>query len=232
MISISFDVDWAPDGVLLDCLDLLSTVPKINATFFATHATKVLSGNQISEHEVGIHPNLMPNFQGKGRHYHEVIDELLMLYPNAKGVRFHSLGLAAPVLDYCYQKGICYDSSIYLPRQILPYKEYTGILRMPFQCADLQMVLDNDTFKLNMDQYSSKLPLCFVFHPIHVFLNTYSFEHYKKAKPYYHDFQMLKMHVNKSFPGVRDFMLDILAHADQYKFITLEKLYKQHIKTN
>ena len=203
MISISFDVDWALDDVLLDCLDLLSTAPNIKATFFATHATSVLSSKNISQHEVGIHPNFMPNFQGKGRHYHEVIDELMALYPNAKGVRFHSLGLAAPVLDYCLQQGICYDSSIYLPRQISPYEEYTGILRIPFQCSDFQMVIDNDTFKLNIDQYkySSELPLCFVFHPIHIFLNTYSVEHYKKAKPYFHDFDMLKTQVNKCFPG-------------------------------
>ena len=33
MISISFDVDWALDDVLLDCLDLLSTAPNIKATF-------------------------------------------------------------------------------------------------------------------------------------------------------------------------------------------------------
>lgn len=224
MISLSFDVDWAPDGVLSDTMDLLSK-EKVMATFFSTHRTPILSVDYKLNHEIGIHPNLMPNFSGAGKHYEKVIDEIIELHPTAKGVRFHSLGLAAPVLDYCYQSRILYDSSIYTPVQMEPFYEYTGILRIPFQYSDLQMVIDNSTFKLNMENYISDLPLVIIFHPIHVFLNTYSIDHYNKAKLDYKDFEKLKTHVNKSVPGVRDLLKDVLKKSKYYKFITLNEVY-------
>lgn len=73
MISISFDVDWTPDCLLLGCLDLLSTTENVKATFFAIHEIPVLFGDHISRHEFGFHPNFILNFYGKGRNYHKVI---------------------------------------------------------------------------------------------------------------------------------------------------------------
>ena len=123
MISITLDIDWAVDEILDHCLKLLSRFD-VRVTFFATHSTPLIKNLVEIGHEVGIHPNFIPHFQGAGRPYQEVIDEMKTIFPDAQGVRFHSLAMSAPALDYCFKKGICYDSSVYLPFQVTPYKDY------------------------------------------------------------------------------------------------------------
>ena len=133
------------------------------------------------KYEVGIHPNFNPNFEGLGINYKEHIDQLLQFYPNSKGVRFHSLGHNAHVIKYCADKGIEYDSSIFLPYQVPFFKDYGGIYRIPFQIADLQKVID-DCFTFPQSSFDMKQNLVLAFHPIHVYLNTMSVKHYEYAK--------------------------------------------------
>ena len=180
MKSLTFDIDWAPDEVVQHCLDILGEAD-VRATFFATHRSKLIDTIESFGHELGIHPNFMPNFHGKGKPYRETIDELMAIFPQARGVRFHSLGYSAPVLDYCFQSGIKYDSSVFLPFQAQPYLEYTGIRRIPFIESDLQTVIDQSGFAKTNLLADSSLPFVYVFHPIHVFLNTYSMNHYSVA---------------------------------------------------
>ena len=42
MIALAFDIDWAPDAVLADTLELVAEVG-VPVTLFATHATPPLS---------------------------------------------------------------------------------------------------------------------------------------------------------------------------------------------
>lgn len=226
MIYITFDIDWVPDKILDDSINILEQAG-IEATFFATHTSPSISKLLQSKHEVGIHPNLMPNFNGQGINYKETIDCLINSFPDAVGVRFHSLGYSAPVLDYCYQKGLVYDSSIYLPNQITPYKEYTGIYRIPFKYCDLQFAVDHSDFEINLEIYNPDLPLVFIFHPIHVFLNTESVARYEAAKKFYQNPKELQPFINTtSTPGARDLLKSLVNLKDKYKFRTLKNLIK------
>ena len=53
-IAISMDMDWAPDAVIADSLDLLAKF-NLRATLFMTHRTPLV---EKTAHELGIHPQL------------------------------------------------------------------------------------------------------------------------------------------------------------------------------
>ena len=230
MKSLTFDIDWAPDEVVQHCLDILGEAD-VRATFFATHRSKLIDTIESFGHELGIHPNFMPNFHGKGKPYRETIDELMAIFPQARGVRFHSLGYSAPVLDYCFQSGIKYDSSVFLPFQAQPYLEYTGIRRIPFIESDLQTVIDQSGFAKTNLLADSSLPFVYVFHPIHVFLNTYSMNHYSVAKEYYHEPEALLRHRNRQKDGVETMLVKILESNKPANFLTTGEIYNMYKET-
>lgn len=224
MISLTFDIDWATDEVIQHCLDILGETGA-KGTFFATHDSAVTRTIETCGHEIGLHPNFLPNFNGEGRPYRQVIDELVDIFPTARGVRFHSLGMSAPVLDYCYQKGIVYDASVYLPFQAAPYREYTGIRRIPFIQSDLQMVIDQVPFEHKAKDYDPTLPYVYIFHPVHVFLNTLTTDHYDRAKKFYKDTDNLKKVRNNERPGVENLLRHLLQSFNSNEFVTLGEIY-------
>ncbi len=225
MISVSFDIDWALDPVIEECLIPLEKAG-ISATFFATHESKILSDLDNGIHEVGIHPNFMPNFHGKGRPFKEVIDELLFLFPNSKGVRFHSLGYAAQIISYCKDQGLEYDSSVFLPMQVEPYRDDLGFGRVPFFRSDFQMILEKN-LSLSLSEYNPHLHLGFCFHPIHIFLNTCSLKHYEDSRNHFRNFKDLKNQVNNSQLGIRDCFLKLISCKDPLNFVTLHDVYQR-----
>lgn len=224
MISVSLDIDWATDEVIEYCLELFDSF-NVKTTFFATHSSPLINTLEAEGHEVGIHPNFIPNFQGTGRPYEEVIDEMISLFPNSRGVRFHSLATSAPVLDYCFQKGILYDSSVYLPFQTVPYVEYTGIKRISFIKPDFQAVVDQNGFEHDTGRYNSVLPYVYVFHPIHIFLNTYSVDHYNQAKIYYKDMKNLIKFRNNTLLGVNNLLVSLLNSHEANEFVTMRIIH-------
>ena len=224
MISVTLDIDWAIDEVITYCLDLLDAA-NVKATFFATHTSPIIDSIESLGHEVGIHPNFLPNFNGKGIPYQRVIDEMIELFPNARGVRFHSLATSAPVLDYCFKKGILYDSSVYLPFQTPPYIDDIGTKRISFIKSDLQSVIDQKGFEYSARHYNPTLPYIYVFHPIHIFLNTYSTDHYNEAKKYYKDIQNLSKFRNKKHPGAEDLLMNLFNAHNTHEFITTRAIH-------
>ena len=214
MIALTFDIDWAPDFILNDLIELLEK-HSVKGTFFATHKSKVIDNIILANHEVGIHPNFNPNFEGKGKHFKTVIDELLYFYPNSQGVRFHSLGHNSHCIAYCSDKGIKYDSSIYFPLQTEPYLDYSGIYRVPHQIADLQLVI-NGRIDISFDIYNPKLLYVFDFHPFHIFLNTLTLDQVQKAKPFLKNYQRLKSYrTDYGSEGVRSLLTKVLTRQDQ-----------------
>jgi hypothetical protein len=63
--------------------------------------------------------------------------------------------------------------------------------------------------------------LVFNFHPVHLFLNTYSFEQYEAAKPSYKMPEQLREHQNTSSFGVRDALTNLLEQAAGMSFATI-----------
>ena len=60
-LSLTFDIDWAPDFMVEEIINILETY-SIKATFFATHDSKVLQKLNFSKnYEVGLHPFIGKN---------------------------------------------------------------------------------------------------------------------------------------------------------------------------
>ncbi|MAW33073.1 MAG: hypothetical protein CMK56_01540 [Proteobacteria bacterium] len=218
MIALTFDIDWASDFILTDLLELLAK-SGAKGTFFATHESKIVSDHMVDDHEVGIHPNFNPNFEGKGENYKTIINRLIDLYPKSTGVRFHSLGHNAHCILHCSQKGILYDSSVYYPYQSDSFYDYSGIVRVPFQVSDMQRVIDNN-LTIDFENINPSKLYVLAFHPFHIFINTSSMEQVQAAKSSLRNYKKLstfKTDYNKK--GVR-YLLEKILQTNN-KFITL-----------
>ena len=143
MISITFDIDWAPDW----CIELCSSVctsAGIEATFFATHQSDILKDLKSNPRfELGIHPNLLPR-SNHGSTWDEILGFVLNLVPDAKCMRTHALVQSSPFLEHVINTtGIETDVSLFLPfyRGLMASKLYLQkdgreIIRLPYFWED------------------------------------------------------------------------------------------------
>ena len=88
-IHLTFDIDWAPDWVIEDLLEILDS-KDVKATIFCTHKTEMNQEICHRGHNLGIHPNFMQG-STQGESVKEIINNLLDLVPNAKCIRNHGL---------------------------------------------------------------------------------------------------------------------------------------------
>ena len=198
-VVLTFDVDWAPEPVLADVLELLEDVGA-SATFFATHGSHALRAAESDRIELGVHPD----FRGAGDDLVRPLRRLLNAYPGARGTRSHLLIQSSPLLQVFVDEGLDYESNTHLPfhRGLHPVTRVPGIVSIPYAWSD-------DThFRLRDDFDAADLPLdggvaVLAFHPMHVFMNTRSSEHYESYRASYLDAAALEPHRNRDAPGVR-----------------------------
>ncbi|HWY12484.1 MAG TPA: polysaccharide deacetylase family protein [Bacteroidia bacterium] len=231
MNILTFDIDWAPEKVIEDVINLLSTY-NIKATFFATHESEILKKiEKEGIHEMGIHPNFNPLLLGQGGNYQKKIDDLLKIYPSAVGFRAHSLTHSCPILLYCLEKGIKYDSNIYIPfGKELKAFNYFGLMRIPYNWEDDGQWVSGKSFSDIGLKLDAELNI-FSFHPIHVYLNTYDQAMYDNVKQFYQMPDELLKNRNKSIPGTRDLLLFLLKKfAEDGSRVPTLKEYYNHIK--
>ncbi|MEN8810586.1 MAG: hypothetical protein ABF272_04250 [Flavobacteriales bacterium] len=212
-IAFTLDIDWAPEEVIQYALTIFSLY-KVKCTLFCTHESEVIKNADKELFEIAIHPNFNDLlFEKKINVAEDTLDELLAIYPDAKGVRSHSLTQSSSLQLLFASKGLKYDSNNYLPTKdiISPYKCWTGMTRIPFHWEDDIHFLQGKSFTDEFDQ-NVKPNDCLVlnFHPIHVFLNTDKEETYKKEKLNYHNVKKLKEGINNDNVGTRDFLINQL----------------------
>ncbi len=220
MNIFSFDVDWAPEKVITDVVDLLNSF-NIKGTFFATHYSDVLKNiEKEGIHEIGIHPNFNPLLTGQSGNYQTKIDDLLEMYPTAIGLRSHSLVQSCPMLIYSLEKNIKYDSNIYIPfgKKLQPF-DYFGLIRIPYNWEDDGQWVSAKSFANCGLKLDAELNV-FSFHPIHIFLNTHNQEMYDNVKHFYQVPAELLKNRNKDIPGTRDLFISILTTCKQDKLPT------------
>ena len=226
MISITSDIDWAPDYVIDDMLDLLDKY-SIKATFFCTHKVN------IKKHELGIHPNFLPN-STQGKTPSEILFNLKKLFPNAKGARAHNLFNYSSLFSLYKKFGITYDSSILIPSQeIQPYLKSPDILEIPINFEDdLYCLNQKKTFRVKDLKVLNNTNSVFNFHPIHIFLNTNSMNQYKKAKPFLQN-KTLKNFINSN-RGIRNLFIELLEFitTEELEIVTLKKINNFYRKNN
>ena len=205
---ITFDVDWAPEEAIQYSIDLVLE-SNSKATFFATHPSKVLKKYLDSDQiEVGIHPNYY-----KSTNFEQLIDELLNHYPEATSVRAHGLYSSSNIVKLYEKKGFKCCLDVFLPghENLQPVWRFGvgSILLIPYFWEDG----NHFTYKPKIDFNSCTNSVydgmrIFNFHPIHVYANTESSEHYQAIRPYNQDSdQVLKRRGDSGIKDVLELLL-------------------------
>lgn len=177
MDIITIDIDWSPDFIIKEIMNILID-NKVKTTWFATHKSAMVD-NLINNDlfEIGIHPNcLMGSTQGNTED--EVLTNLKNLFPDAISMRTHSLYQTTPFLEKSSKiYGIKNDVSLYIPGNIdiiRPHKimyEKSSLLRIPYIWEDdMEIFKDNPMWHID----NKKLPLgirIFDFHPPRILSN-------------------------------------------------------------
>jgi hypothetical protein len=206
MIALTADIDWAPEEVIEEFKRLLES-HNIKCTLFCTHKSEAINSLNPDLFELGIHPNFNPILEGKGGNINEVIDELMKMYPNAKGIRSHSLLQSSALLNLFAKKGFQYESNEFVPyaKNVTPSLLWNGLVRLPFIWEDdIHWMYSKKFDDLDVDLASPGLKI-FNFHPVHVFLNTTDGNHYEQAKQFYqHPAELRKFRNSGSKKGVYD----------------------------
>ncbi len=222
MICFTCDLDWASDAVLADTLQLFSDVG-IPCTLFATHATPLLRNPGFSV-EVALHPNFNPLLEGTGDTTAcAVVQSLQAHYPEALGVRSHSLTSSSRLSGMFREQGMVYEANTFLPYAtgLHPVPLWNGLLRIPFNWEDDVHALFGRPFdQVGLDL--SKGLNILNFHPIHIFLNTESILRYEAARPCLSNpSDLLAMRNRTGTPGVRDLLLTLLGEVQAQGHQTL-----------
>lgn len=186
-IAISLDIDWAPDACIEYTCDLLKK-NGLKATFFATHQSPVIRELiKDNDFEVCPHPNYYSLFGDKPeRTFEEITDECMQWFPDSKGVRTHGLLTGFPILNHYKKLGLKYDASMYVHQNhgIKPFLIFDDFYRIPHSFEDDVNFALSKNFEFKPEQIQSDL-MILDFHPVHIYLNTNSVEHYESAKMHY-----------------------------------------------
>ncbi len=215
LIAVTLDTDWAHDEVIAYTMDILNE-HGVRATYFATNESPVLKKVDGSRFEIGIHPD----FNGTLDHESK-IKELLSIYPDAKGVRSHTLFHSWSIMDLFKKYGFVYDSNIIMPYfpGLRPIVWFNNVVRIPYFWEDEVHLLFGKQCEprtLMMGEAGLKI---YNFHPIHIFLNTEDLGRIEAARGSFQRPDKLEKHRNTRTRGCKDIFLDVLGRvrADQGK---------------
>ena len=217
-IFLTLDTDWCPEEVLQYALALFEE-HALRCTIFATGRYAALETCAPQRIEIGVHPNFndatLAQYEGK-------LQELLALYPNAQGVSSHAMMSSTPLLHLFKQAGLQYDRNLlrYQQPEARPFYYFNGLLRVPIFWEDDIWFAEEQREPFVAGSFErSALPLVFNFHPIHLYLNTSSPEHYTAFKPHYHEAHKLMAHRHEGY-GVLSYFTDLIAHLRAQQIAT------------
>ena len=186
--ALTFDIDWAPDYAILECLALLGRAG-CKATFFATHRTPVNGEILARGHDLGIHPNFLPG-SSHGQGVAQVISNCLSYAPDAWCVRTHGLVQSTPLLEEMFGTfpHLKLDVSLFMH-----HSPFAHIVKGEYGGVSFDRLLynweDDAEFALFTEQEIPQLfygeLTVFNFHPIHVFLNSSDGREYRHLKHNY-----------------------------------------------
>lgn len=220
-VTLTLDLDWAIDQVIDDTLNLLESYQR-PATLFCTNESDVLrSLSNNNMFELAIHPNFNPLLSNRStKDYLAILKNLLDSFPDAIGMRSHSLVQSSPVLYSAKELGLLYDSNLYHPEQAKPYKDFSGLIRFTHGWTDLGHLIQGDEFSLKKLRIKKDHKNILCFHPIHIFLNTPTSDFYTESKIHYKNHTELKERKNTKTKGVRDIFIKLLK-SEKFEFKTL-----------
>jgi len=225
-VCITFDIDWAPDDIIKYIVELLEEY-QIKATFFATHKSTFLKSLDRKNYEVGLHPNFE-----RCNDYDKAISDLKRIYPEAVGARAHGLVQSTRIYRLLIANGLKYDVTTYIPlrENLYPWVRLKKLVVIPSYLEDDSLFLSEHDFTLSELQIDKKGLKIYDFHPIHVFMNTQSIEHYKRYKPFYHEPDNLINYKGKG-RGIQTLFTELLQLLQRKKMntYTCEEICKEYL---
>lgn len=214
-LYLTFDMDLAHDDIIRDTAELLIKA-QFSATWFVTHNTPYLDKLRMHEKfELGIHPNFNFLLNGDTRNGNSalmILNKLMLIVPEAKSVRSHSMTQSTVLLDLFRDKGITHDVNCFIPIQtgieIKPWLLWNGLVRVPYCWEDDVhcMYQLNDKIEPYLKRPGLKV---FNFHPIHVYLNTENLDRYERTRCMHQHPEELIKHRYEGY-GTRNRLLEIL----------------------
>lgn len=231
MNCFTIDIDWAPEKVIKDTLDLFVEY-NVPCTIFATHKSKILDNCDRNLFEIGLHPNFNSILQGNGGNVDDVMCKLKEMYPEAKGARSHSLTQSGYILEMYRKYGITYEVNHFFPyhQGIKPFILWNGICRIPFNWEDdYHFALDYSFKESKINLEDTELNI-FNFHPIHIYLNSENNDRFTKIKHDLNNIDLLDTVKNKgNVLGTRDIFVNLLEYVSK-KNTNSSKLYDISLK--
>jgi len=219
MNLFTVDIDWAPEEVIEDTLRLFEEY-HVQCTIFATHKSSIIDGCNRRRFEIGIHPNFNPLlFEGRHSTTDTILQDILTLYPEAKGVRSHSLTQNSYFVYKFAEMGLKYDANTFLPywKDIKPYRMWNNFMRVPYNWEDdIHFLYKKDYRDCELDLNTSLINI-FGFHPIHVYLNTECENRYQEAKKDIKNPEALLKHRNLKTYGTRNFLISLLTEQQRQR---------------
>lgn len=219
-IFFTMDIDWATDKVIDYSLNFFRE-NNIKCTIFCTHRTDILKNLESDLFETAIHPNFNKSLiHGIGKKAKDIIEELLNIFPESKGIRSHSMTCSSELLYQFKNCGLIYDSNQFLPYNwsVKPYECFSGMKRIPYNWEDDVHFLYKKNFDYDINFKPNNLYV-FDFHPVHIYLNTIDQSHYEKAKKFYSD-SFLENFINKEKIGVYSFLQNLSSKIHQSEINT------------
>lgn len=197
-VFLTLDIDWAPDEVLSDSIDLIERAD-IEATWFITHDTPLLGRLRSNPRfELGVHPNfnfLLSGDMRNGATSDEVLGRLLDVVPEATAVRSHSMTQSSMLLNLFAARGLTHDCNHFVPAEagidLKPWRSWNNLVKVPYCWEDDIAYLPGETPSI-IEVVAGAGLVVVDFHPIHVFLNTPNLAHYERARPFYQDSATLR----------------------------------------
>ena len=204
---LSFDVDWASDEVLNYIIDSIERV-KIPCTFFITHNSTIIQRLRGIPHlvELGVHPNFNPliNQELNAKSVKETLKYLFDIVPEAKVLRSHSMTHSARWLGLYKEFGVTHLSQYFmnLSESISPFRHINNLVEVPVYFADDGYIYSNRKnkwSKKNQDFLfkSNNFIKVYNFHPVHIALNSNSFDYYNNTRDFHKYFSEIKKIKNK-----------------------------------
>lgn len=187
LAMITIDLDWAPDYAIDHVAEILLE-HDVRATWLVTHASDAVARLRAHDaFELGIHPNFATGSTHGGT-FEDVLAHCMALVPDAISMRTHHLFQMTPLFDVVLERTpIRADLSIYLHRAPhLTAVEFRSagrtLHRLPTYWQDDQAMAEAvpcwDAATLLAPRGLKVLN----FHPMHVLLNSGSFEGYRSLR--------------------------------------------------
>lgn len=227
-MMITIDTDWASQELIAYTAGIFSEHNAKSTWFITNRNPAVLELLRQKElFDVGIHPNFFPG-STQGNTVKEVMDYLLDIAPEAQAMRTHALYQSSHMFRLIIEKysQIKADVSLFIPYgenltghrlYLSPQGLQRSIYRMPYIWEDdFEIFAPHPNFEFEISNFSKDGLKIFNFHPIHIALNSNSWDNYMNLKKSYDvstvDLEDVFKFRNSNGLGAEDFLRGMLSN--------------------